>query len=497
MIKLPPGLPAWLAPKAPQATALAPGATTPAIGQLQLALSQQPTSQGLRQALRPMPPLRDGVGQAQRTAGAPDRCEPNMQLIAQLLEMLDTTADNDTARRLLIDHYSLIGWYPAALDHVSLLTAGTDEDVAQLRTTLQENIAATTKAAVPVAPAAPIAAPAADLQTTFAPLLTATALADEYSALKKLGLSLQRHSAFLKAEYGEGLSRPLQQWLDDFLRPGAPRPAASAPPRLTMSQLFSRLRSLDDTLFAEKVDLACSYLEPTAQANLQGEKLRQAAQQLCKAAPSLQNIFARAVMHLEHEVCGRIYRSNGEDVLETMTTDAVADIPRPNFFVTEDGYPWDMDELVQAIVAANGLYVNPMTKAAFTTRDVENILAHAAAAPLRQMHAAQAQLSPGGLSQATAAALHLVATTCLQDDSEQFAPSFHALDIFLNTTVTLCAQEQNLLKMRLFSLQDSHFPYGRSRQSIMQIVADGRSNTICIHKTGDFLQQIANQLSSN
>jgi hypothetical protein len=44
-----------------------------------------------------------------------------------------------------------------------------------------------------------------------------------------------------------------------------------------------------------------------------------------------------ALMHVEHEVLQRTYICK-----ETMYGDAVADIPRSHFLVTEDGYAWDM-----------------------------------------------------------------------------------------------------------------------------------------------------------
>jgi len=64
-----------------------------------------------------------------------------------------------------------------------------------------------------------------------------------------------------------------------------------------------------------------------------------------------------ALMHVEHEILQRNYV-----VDETMLGDKVSDIPRSRFFVTEDGYPWDMEELAQAIASNGGVMRNPLSR---------------------------------------------------------------------------------------------------------------------------------------
>lgn len=52
---------------------------------------------------------------------------------------------------------------------------------------------------------------------------------------------------------------------------------------------------------------------------------------------AMQKHATRALMHIEHELLGRKYHSE-----ETMYGDKVTDIPRDRFFVTQDGYAWDL-----------------------------------------------------------------------------------------------------------------------------------------------------------
>jgi hypothetical protein len=59
-----------------------------------------------------------------------------------------------------------------------------------------------------------------------------------------------------------------------------------------------------------------------------------------------------------------------------MLGDEVSDIPRANFYVTEDNYAWDMDELAQAITANEGIMRNPLSKEIFTSKDIKGILLH-------------------------------------------------------------------------------------------------------------------------
>jgi hypothetical protein len=59
-----------------------------------------------------------------------------------------------------------------------------------------------------------------------------------------------------------------------------------------------------------------------------------------------------------------IYRKT---YINTVTSygDKIEDIPRANFFVSEDNYAWIMEELVVALVVQNGVMSNPWSKLMF------------------------------------------------------------------------------------------------------------------------------------
>lgn len=58
-------------------------------------------------------------------------------------------------------------------------------------------------------------------------------------------------------------------------------------------------------------------------------------------------------MHAEHEILHRKYIND-----ETMSFDAISEIPRANFWTSEDGYAWDMEELAAAITSGKGVERN-------------------------------------------------------------------------------------------------------------------------------------------
>ena len=98
----------------------------------------------------------------------------------------------------------------------------------------------------------------------------------------------------------------------------------------------------------------------------------------------------RALMHAEHELLHRSYVNT-----ETMYGDAVSDISRENFWASEDGYAWDMDELAQAITTNKGVMRNPLSKVMFTTADVRNIVQHPLGKGLAALQMDQSKLKRG------------------------------------------------------------------------------------------------------
>ena len=132
-----------------------------------------------------------------------------------------------------------------------------------------------------------------------------------------------------------------------------------------------------------------------------------------------------ALMHIEHENLERNYVNT-----ETMLGDEVKDIPRANFYVTEDNYAWDMDELVQAIKANSGVLRNPLSKEMFTPKDVKGILTHSIGKPLAALAVEQHEMSKG-VRVATIEQMEKLSKILLEDQSADTVPSRKAVDEFL------------------------------------------------------------------
>lgn len=78
-----------------------------------------------------------------------------------------------------------------------------------------------------------------------------------------------------------------------------------------------------------------------------------------------------------------------------MLGDLVFDIPRQNFWVTENGYAWDLEELVQAITSNGGVMLNPLSQQMFTTNDIRAIVQHPLGKDLATMAIEQKKLKLG------------------------------------------------------------------------------------------------------
>ena len=137
-----------------------------------------------------------------------------------------------------------------------------------------------------------------------------------------------------------------------------------------------------------------------------------------------------ALMHLEHEQLGRNYTNT-----ETMYGDAVKDIPRSNFYVTEDNYAWDMDELVAAIKAGSGVLRNPLSKQMFTPTDIKGMYSHPLATPLAALAVEQREMSKG-VRPETISRMEKLSSVLLEDQSADTLPSRHAVDEFLAYVAT-------------------------------------------------------------
>lgn len=215
------------------------------------------------------------------------------------------------------------------------------------------------------------------------------------------------------------------------------------------------------------------------------EGLRKRADAVKSALPAdLAHIASDALMHIEHEKLAKTYQNS-----ETMLGDPVTDIPRADFWVSEDGYAWDIDELVQAVQAAKGAMRNPLTKEPFSTSDVVAIIRHPKGKVLAALEVEQNQLKKG-VRKETISMLKTLSETLLLDMSENSQPSHEAVDAWLLYVATLPRAEQEAVDKLRVAAKDSHSgqPFD---DTVGDAVRDAKANRLCFHKAGDFLSQAA------
>ncbi len=197
---------------------------------------------------------------------------------------------------------------------------------------------------------------------------------------------------------------------------------------------------------------------------------------------------ASALMHVEHEVLARTYVNH-----ETMVScEPISDIPRDHFWVSEDGYAWDMEELAQAITSKSGVMRNPLSMQMFTPHDVRSIVKHPLGKGLAALQMDQSKLSKG-VRPKTVDRLENLGKVLLQDQSTDQIPSRHAVDEFLTYVATLPDAEQDAIERLRVPANDSHTGQGFDT-TIGEAVQDAQANRVCSHKTGDFLSQAARYL---
>lgn len=116
------------------------------------------------------------------------------------------------------------------------------------------------------------------------------------------------------------------------------------------------------------------------------------ARALEKALPdTLRTQCELGFMHFEYKNLNREYANRETMILSS----PIIEIPREEFYVTEDNYAWDLSELVEAIVSNGGVMRNPSNKQMFTPNDVQAILKHPRGKKLAALQVEQQQLSRG------------------------------------------------------------------------------------------------------
>jgi hypothetical protein len=198
----------------------------------------------------------------------------------------------------------------------------------------------------------------------------------------------------------------------------------------------------------------------------------------------LQPVAELGLMHAEHESMDKTYMNE-----ETMLGDMVADIPRNHFWVSQDGYAWDMSELVDCLVAQSGIMRNPLSRDMFSAEDVESIIDHPLGKKLAAAQVEQQTLA-NGVRGATIAQMETLSAELLADQTADQAPSRLALDVFMQYVATLPKAEREAIDKLRVPAVDSHTGQ-QFDSSVGETVRDAIGNRTCAHKAGDLVGQAA------
>jgi hypothetical protein len=400
------------------------------------------------------------------TTGVTGSGDPDMALIAELLEDISRNSPAISARKLLVEHYISVGWLEAAMDNVQELKdlVPTDREVTGFLQILQKKPdppaaeeQPTSISSVPVLDARVWDPKTGRYKTTTTTTGNHARRTPEAPNTKLRGdlepkrQDLTQGYQTLRAKAKSVLSdlvrlQSLQKKADlpssknivkiqEIAEKGANTPGNMPDPPGSARSIARTIRDNPK----EAMSLAITDLEHTmkwirephgqpsgATNDAVRDVLVKRSDAVQAALPDNLKIYCElALMHMEHEYLTRNYVNS-----ETMLGDEVKDISRTNFYVTEDNYAWDMDELVQAISANNGVLRNPLSKDMFTPKDIKGILLHPLGQPLAALSVEQREMSKGVRAE-TIAHMERLATILLEDQTSDTLPSRTAVDGFL------------------------------------------------------------------
>jgi hypothetical protein len=448
----------------------------------------------------------------------------DVSLISELYDNIQASPPGIEARKLLIQQLIACEWLDAARDEVSklLVLVPNDDEAQALRTTI---MAQTEVIPVPPKPLEKSSTHTTEIKDAND---ARSQLSGSYKKLFSKAKMLHWEMNFLHkilqqkpqsdpssfkffSTFGnnnstvEALAGGRLASAKDFQsKPGSARKVAHQMEQNPTSAVDIAFQDLKDTAqwlrsAANRSQVASVSVSDSAKAAAAGEAdndaIREALQKRTEALVSalpveLQHAASTAQMHIEHEILHRTYICS-----ETMYGDPVSEIPREKFWVTEDGYPWDMEELAQAITSNGGVMRNPLSRQLFTPNDVKAIVQHPLGKSLAALQMTQKELSKG-VRPKTIDEMAKLSKTMLSDDSSDQMASRHVIDEFLAYVATLPESEQKALDKLRVPAKDSHTgqPFD---SSIGEAVRDAQGNRVCIHKIGDFLGQAARHLRQN
>jgi hypothetical protein len=420
----------------------------------------------MRQSLRTNPP---GPTAMAATTGIAGSGEPDMALIAELLEDISRNPPALPARKLLVEHYMSIGWLEAALDNAKDLKtlAPRDRDVVQFVQTLEKrpDLPAPAKQPTSVVTAPALDAREWDPKTGRYRKPTSSKHARKASEAPIVGIHGDVDAARQDLTQGyQNLRAKAKHVLADLLHLQKLQRKAGLPPSKDVDKVqaiaegggFGQAATLKPPGSARSVarlmrdnsdeaaSLAISDLEDTVKwiraphgksSGVDDDAVRDFLVKRTEAVqstlPDSLKVFCElALMHVEHEYLERNYANT-----ETMLCEEIKDVPRANFYVTEDNYAWDMEELVQAITANNGVLRNPLSREMFTPKDVKGILLHPLGKPLAALGVEQHEMSKG-IRIDTIVHMEELSNVLLTDQTADTLPSRKAVDEFLAYVAT-------------------------------------------------------------
>jgi hypothetical protein len=418
-----------------------------------------------------------------------------MDLINELYEAIERDPPALEARKLLTQQLIQQGWYEAAVDNArEILKIDPYDEDAQDCVLMYDTDSGPSSSATGTTHQTRLpfrASPITDVT------ISQEELKQGYEDLRKRASVLHREARLLRnLEQQKGIVPPrCEKYIPDLqsLVEGRIRSLFRvSPPGSARAVARAMEAKPDKALEVAVTDLSDIARWLRSQGPSDNDSVREAlvkrVRVLTAALPNeLQPHASTALMHIEHELLQRTYLND-----ETMLGDPVSDIPRANFWVSEDGYAWDMEELSNALASNRGVMRNPLSKQLFTPKDINAIIKHPLGKRLAAMRVEQSQMSKG-VRPTTIAELDKLAAALLADQSADQIPSRQAVDEFSAYMATLPQAEQKALNELRVPATDSHTgqPFDTT---IGDAVRDAQGNRVCFHKTGDLIRQAASHL---
>jgi hypothetical protein len=450
--------------------------------------------------------------------------QPDMSLIGELMESIDREPPAIGARKLLVEHYIAVGWIEAAQESIQDLVriSPTDEDVKEwskvfLKTEVPALASCSKAPSHKQRKQHSLSGKSTVKPATLPsdPDQRAAVKKDLLSGLKSLRLrarnlvkdtrllaNLQPHTdsklqstnniddlqALAEGRITTVLGRKLPEAPTETATDGKPAKPGAAQPQSVRAVARDMKASPDSALETAVTDFSnivgwqrslTTQATPPEDDAIR-ETLAKRVRALKAALPDeLQNHPSAALMHVEHELLNRKYVND-----ETMLGDSIAEIPRESFFMSEDGYAWDMDELAQAITANAGIMRNPLSKLMFSPDDIRFIVQHPKGKSLAAMQIEQDKLSKG-VRPKTLVEMDKLAKVLLEDQSADQIPTRHAVDEFYAYLATLPESEQKALDKLRVPAKDSHTGAAYDA-SIGESLKDALGNRTCKYSVRRF-----------